>query len=213
MGAAARLTANFTQFSSQAGNTWATYITAATSGVSSWFRPRANPGSTGLGSIYLATSTIFSDRANGYHGVVYSNHNGGGTQIHGFNYDGSEDVVSYSVSLDTWYHIFFRHASGTIYLYVNGIVRASTASGNTQSLAGPPQIGTYASNPVGYDVADLRTYNQDVPPEIIYQMWHPATRWELYQEDSAFYFVPAATADLTQQPHLVLQAVNRAATY
>jgi hypothetical protein len=83
-----------------------------------------------------------------------------------FNWDGSDDSASASISLATRTIVTARHGSGTLGVRVNGGAEVTTASGNTTVISGGCELGrangndTYCFDGKIYEVV---IYNTHVP--------------------------------------------------
>ena len=86
-------------------------------------------------------------------------------------------------------------------IYKNGILSPSTGG---QGVWGSNSLGTNLhigkriasidTNFMDGKMFEVRTYSNLVHPAVIYQMWHPPTRWDLYYElGRVFYSFPAVT--------------------
>jgi Concanavalin A-like lectin/glucanases superfamily len=117
---------------------WA-YATTLTSGTPNVFSIVASGSSTGF-QIYMSSNYGFGIRSNGAN--ITPNNSGSITPL-----------------ANTWYHLAMVRKSGTISLYINGILAASTATSytfsDTQFNIGYSPIGTYFT---GF-IADVRYVN------------------------------------------------------
>src|SRR6185503_8777228 len=57
------------------------------------------------------------------------------------NNDGTIDCVGATYTPGVWTHFTLVHTGGILYLYKNGVLVSSTASGNTSSLTGNIRFG------------------------------------------------------------------------
>lgn len=136
---------------------------------------------------------------------LYAANTGGTDAIWFYNFDTTVDSIPVSYQIGSLDHYVWVHTGGTLYGFKNGLLVNSTASGNTGDALGRHlffgQIGT------DFRYTDLRIY-KPVPPnfaQIAYQMWHPATRFDLYREAGRRLPVNAVTA----APPLAAQLPNR----
>lgn len=83
---------------------------------------------------------LFCDGGAGYMGIYLKNAAGG--TGYAYNWDGTEDSASATLSTATAYVLHWRHESGNIYFGVNGTESSPTASGNTQVITGPVRLGS-----------------------------------------------------------------------
>jgi hypothetical protein len=67
--------------------------------------------------------------------------NGGSPLAYAYNWDGNEDKAQASIAASTAYVLTWRHEGGNLYVGVNGVESAATASGNTQTLTGQLRVG------------------------------------------------------------------------
>ena len=158
------------------GPTGTATITAAAGTLSAWLKITGNSETT---SPVYNLPRVISDSSL-FFGLHYGELTAGGHKLHAYNWDGSDDHVSITISQGVWHQVAWVHGAGTLYLYVDG-VPTSVASGDTQDVTGTLMIGQEV-NDRGWPgrIADIRTYNVALPAAVVYQMWHPATRWDLY---------------------------------
>lgn len=97
-----------------------------------------------VASIY-GNDAIWND-SQGYIGLHLK-----GTNYSIYSYDGSEDIVSVTISTGTWYIGQARHESGTLYAQLNAGTEASGAAGNTQSLGNSVTVGIAPNGPNYFD--------------------------------------------------------------
>ncbi|RWN33422.1 hypothetical protein [Mesorhizobium sp.] len=67
--------------------------------------------------------------------------NGGSPLVYAYNWDGNEDRAEASVAAATPYVLSWRHEGGNLYVGVNGVESAPTASGNTSTMTGTQRVG------------------------------------------------------------------------
>ena len=81
--------------------------------------------------------------------------------IHAYNYDTTDDNVSKSISLSTFFVVHWRHESGNLYISKDGGSESSVASGNTGSLTGTFTIGARDSAALFFngDICEFFGYN------------------------------------------------------
>lgn len=81
--------------------------------------------------------------------------------IHAYNYDTTDDNVSKSISLNTFFVLHWRHESGNLYISKDGGSESSVASGNTGSLTGNTFIGSRDATNLFFngDICELFGYN------------------------------------------------------
>ena len=108
---------------------------------------------------------------------------------HAWNWLSQLQLVTSAVALSasTLYHVAFTWDGVTMRLFVNGVQDANTQAHTGPMLTGTRNLylgrwgGTGASEyPFVGQIYDLRIYNVALTADVIWQMWHPATRWELY---------------------------------
>jgi len=158
-----------------------TLISASLGAMSCWIKILGD----GLSSdVTFGLSQIIGDELDGgYFGLRYGNRASAGQKLHAYNWDGDDDFVAATITQNEWHHILWMHAGGNLYLYVDGR-GASAVSGNTSFVSGVFTIGSTVSTSANAKIADVRIYNKGLDPATIYQMWDPATRWDLYSKPS-----------------------------
>jgi hypothetical protein len=81
--------------------------------------------------------------------------------INSYNYDGTVDLSTLTITTATPYVVEWRHEGGNIYLRVNGGTEVSTASGNTSSLTSALWLGSsgggYCGNIKFFEMATWST--------------------------------------------------------
>ena len=108
-----------------------------------WIKPT---GTTTTAATSQAGGLIMG-RDNGTTGVaaIVRNNTSGQDRIWALNYDGNLDSVGTTYNSNEWTFIVWVHSGGNLYLYKDGTLVGSTASGNTSDITGTFQIGGYAS--------------------------------------------------------------------
>jgi hypothetical protein len=76
--------------------------------------------------------------------------NGGSPLVYAYNWDGNEDKAQASVAASTPYVLTWRHEGGNLYVGVNGVESAATASGNTSTMTNGQRVG-YTSGSTVFD--------------------------------------------------------------
>jgi hypothetical protein len=116
--------------------TWPTYVSNSTGTMSAWVKPTGN-------TTVVASSTggqgIISDTA-GYLGI-YRASVGGNDRIWAHNVDGNNDSFGITYTPDEWVQVTWKHTGGNLYVYKNGDLVASGASGNTTNTTGSIELG------------------------------------------------------------------------
>jgi hypothetical protein len=132
-----------------------------------------------------------------------------------------------------WHHYCFAHVPGTAgaanaqqFNYVDGLLDSQAPSG---SLTPTATIGSFGPATLYFGIdddgatgqfqgqfCDFRIYSTALGASDAAQIYHPDTRWELYQPARKSFYVPAdvaagAPAAVARRPTVVDQAVNRAA--
>jgi hypothetical protein len=155
-----------------------------------------NSGKTLAVSFLIDSAALLANSATGYLNSflvgnakneffgIYLRNNGGTLTLYAYNWDGSADLLSTTLSFDTPYVAIVRHTGGTFYLTVltvggSVVVDTSTASGNTTNIASAwrmsdsnaagteqfegriGQISTYSAGLTGTDFDDLKDYYAD----------------------------------------------------
>lgn len=109
----------------------------------------------GVGARY-SNGEILNDSTGGYMGLTASQ-SGGTITFWGYNYDGSEDVVSCTIAAGTPCVVTRKLGGGTLRIRLNGVEIASIASGNTQVTTGQlftgGRIDTITQQIVTYNIA------------------------------------------------------------
>lgn len=99
-----------------------------------------------IDSIARSSSTSYANDAivvdGGSYWGMYAK---GPSSVVAYNWDGSEDQVSASITLGTWHVVIMRHSGGTLGLSVDGGAEVTVASGNTADMSGPLWLGSGAS--------------------------------------------------------------------
>lgn len=161
--------------------TVSTFVTASVGAWSCWVRPMAASYKTG-GNAYDLNS-IISDTG-GYLGLVIGDFASGGQKIHAYNNNQVASAVAAFVQY-RWYHVVWAHAGGTLYLYIDGVLQQTNASGATGAVNNALRIGHGWGGYANLEVMDVRMYSAPPNPLAIKQMYDPATRWQLYRPVSA----------------------------
>ncbi|MCS6287755.1 MAG: LamG domain-containing protein [Nitrospira sp.] len=170
---------NYVQF-----GTVSTFISASAGAFACWVRPMLS--SYDIGSPAYELNGILADNG-GYMGLVIGDIGGTtGQKIHAFNYTGSTNTVSALATFEQyrWYHVVWAHSGGTLSLYIDGVLQGSVASGDStvsNSLRAGNGYGGYAN----VEIADIRYYSDRPSDAAIWQMYSPATRWDLYARPHA----------------------------
>lgn len=102
---------------------------------------------------------------------------------------GSWVSANTAVNDGNWHHVGMSvrgGAGGVVEFYVNGKPDGNPASREPGSYTGARGIGAAntGSNPVTGDIFDLRLYRAYKTGGDFYRMYAPATRWDLYRQDS-----------------------------
>lgn len=131
---------------------------------------------------------------------LYAANVGGTDAIWAYNYTVGSDLVPVSYRIGALDNYVWVHTAGTLYLFKNGLLVGSTASGNNSdpaNLARHMFVGAFGGE--DFQVSDVRFY-QPVPPNfdrIAYEIWHPATRFDLYRQGGRRLYVNVAAAGTT----------------
>ena len=85
----------------------------------------------------------------------------GGTNVGGYNYDGSQDYATKSVTVGAPHVLMVRHQGGTLYASLDGGAESSTASGNTQVLTASVAVGRTAQSSYNFTgrLGEIAIYN------------------------------------------------------
>ncbi len=78
----------------------------------------------------------------GYFGLVFKSLGGGNYEAQAYNFDGTDDKVTATITIDTWLDIAMRHEAGNLYIQLNGVDIGSVASGNTSVLTSVVRLFT-----------------------------------------------------------------------
>lgn len=184
---------NYIQFS-----TVSAYLSASAGAFSCWVRPMDS--SYGTNSPAWLLKGIMAD-GGGNLGLVIGDIGGTtGQKIHAYNYTGSTQTVSALATFEQyrWYHVVWAHSGGTLYLYIDGLLQGSVASGNSNVAVALHAAQGQGGN-ANLEMADIRYYSDKPSDEVIWQMYSPATRWDLYARPHArsmecFGIVPGGTS-------------------
>lgn len=108
-----------------------------------------------------------------------------------------------SISLNTWQHgCAIEAASNDHVLFLDGSNRDTNADDQSPTNIWGTGIGArYDNVPDGFisgRITDIRVYNRVLSDAEVYQLYDPATRWELYQPMARMFVVvkPVAAVDL-----------------
>lgn len=158
-----------------------TFVTASSAAWSCWVTPMA--ASYKLSGNAYDLNHILGD-SGGYIGLVIGNLSSGGQKIHAYN----NAQVATAIATYTQYrpyHVLLGHVGGTLYLYLDGVLQQTNASGDTGSVGGSLRVGHGYGGYAHIEVSDVRVYSALPNPLAIEQMYDPDTRWELYQRPRA----------------------------
>lgn len=117
--------------------------------------------------------------------------------------NGTYVPVKYSsISIDTWHWFTVRWDSigGTVEIFNQGLIDTSTGITNgtiqTMGSSGDGHLLFHAGGVSRTQfMAEIRVYDAILSDALIYQMWNPATRWDLYYPiGRRIYSFPAAAA-------------------
>jgi hypothetical protein len=103
---------------------------------------------------------------------------------------------SVTPSTNTWYHVLYVY-DGTNRIYVNGVQKATSATAEIAATPNAINIGRYHDSGFTGDtlngkVIDVRYYNVPVPAAVVWQMWAPETRYDLWRPRSPIFVVRSA---------------------
>ena len=108
--------------------------------------------------VVFSTSGVNTNAANTYENDALVSDTGGYFGVflksaitgHAYNWDGSDDQVSQSVTVSTWTLLATRHEGGNLYIRKNNGSDSSVASGNTEALTGEITVGRSISGARGF---------------------------------------------------------------
>lgn len=121
------------------------FLTASSGTISLWIFP------TGSAPVHTVAyrGGIIGD-GSGYLSIARASI-GGDDKIWAYNWDVNEDRVGTTYTVGVWTHFVWVHSGGYIYLYKNGVLAGSVASGDTGSLGYDffmgnvvPSVGVYS---------------------------------------------------------------------
>lgn len=139
------------------GSTLTNFITASNATISVWLSPSGTAVSNS--SSFNGNGAIAD--TGGFIGIYRTNISGT-DNIWAYNWDGNEDRVGVSYNTNEWTYITLVHTSDTLYIYKNGVLGSSTASGNTSSLSNSLRIGQGYTSSGNYwqgGLDEVRVYN------------------------------------------------------
>lgn len=150
--------------------------------VSLWFSPPSDSDgvymSWGQDSPVNAGSAFFIHHTNNFYGVTRASNGNPIVQ------------TTYPATLvpGSWHHFCYTHDGTTSRLYYDGLeVDDSTNADDGSSTSHvyamrSVHAGFPGYPPSGARTIDMRYYNEVLPPDVIFQMYDPETRWELYYQ-------------------------------
>lgn len=147
---------------------FADLFSVSSKSISVWIRPQ---GTSVTRSNVWQLSGVIGDQS-GYIGI----HRGilsGEDRIWVYNWDGNADTVSTPYTIGEWTHITMLHQGGTLYLYKDGILVGSTASGDTTTLNNIFYIGAAGAGETAFDglIDDVRLYDRALTEDEIIQLY------------------------------------------
>ncbi len=148
--------------------TTADVITASEGTVSAWVRPiGVSPTETRV----LDGNVAVGDGL-GYFGISRATV-GGLDRLWVFNWDGNEDSVGATYTVDAWTHIVWVHGGGRLTMYKDGVLVGATASSNTEILSGGVDIGQGSSAATRFEglIDDVQIYNTALSAAQIEQLY------------------------------------------
>jgi hypothetical protein len=138
-------------------NALSNFITASDATISVWLNPTGTAVSDAIS--YNGNGAISDTEANI---GIYRTNISGTNKIWAYNWDGDEDKVGVSYNTNEWTHITLVHTGGTLYIYKNGVLGGSTASGDTANLTFNLLIGegyTTSGNYWQGSLDEVKVYN------------------------------------------------------
>lgn len=175
------------------------FFSTATGTISVWVKPTgSSPDATDAyaQATRIAGAAVQTNFAAGIaRGTI-----GGLDRIWAFNYSSGETKVGVAYTNDVWTHIVFVHSLGTLYIYKDGVLADSVASGNTTGLGNNMAVGgSSTANYFNGTIDELRTYNRALSATEIANLYSSGTA----KIKSS---LPATTVNKTRTPVGSLQS-------
>jgi len=148
------------------------FISASTSTVSVWVKPRGTPPTSA--SVYLLQQIM--GEAGAYFGIFRGIY--GSDYICGYVWDIASKTACTSYKNDEWAHIVTVHGNGNIYIYKNGMLIQSNSAGDVNA-TGMSQLvninrayasAQYFNGPID----DVRIYNRALSAAEVAQLYNSA---------------------------------------
>ncbi len=159
------------------------FLTASQAMMMAWIRP-SSVASSDHTNIWDGRGIIANS---GQYIGLYQWRTGGVSYLSAYNWDGNDDEArGPEVTINRSTHVALVHTGGTLYLFVDGRLFASTASGNTELITADLYIGFGSNGTTGYfegHIWDVRF--SSVPGDyerVIWDAFHAPTRYDLYQQ-------------------------------
>jgi len=114
------------------------FVSATTGTIACWYRPVGSPANHA--SATNALDCIVGETG-GLLGLFRGTIAGANDKIYAYNWDGNDDRVGFSYTVNEWVHCAWRHTGANLYVYKNGAEMGSVASGTTTGLTGTIQVG------------------------------------------------------------------------
>jgi hypothetical protein len=188
--------------------------------ITAWVYRTGDPGSNWSRIVHKRQSASSDDWALMTIGAVSDppyTKNALAMRINTTDVDVNTIAATTTIPLNEWTHVAATwDLSGFIRLYYNGLEVATEVQG------GNNPTGNNIMNDAGLDMAigcywgpnttrnftgkikDVRVYDRAHGPDLIYEMWHPNTRWELQVPDLYQFYT-----DITQMPPSMIDARNK----
>ncbi len=155
-------------------------ITGSAGTVSAWVKS-LRPTITSGFFVWQGESIIGDDGA--YFGLFFSRPTTNELYIWAYNNDGNDDQVRINITHDEWVHLAWVHSGGTLYIYKNGELLNSTASGNTADVTGNVYLGdngySESADFIGM-IDEIKVYNISLSADQIRQLYFT----DLYKFDT-----------------------------
>jgi hypothetical protein len=149
-------------------DTLSKFISASTGTIAVWMKPIGAPLTGKSFQLPAAVADV-----GGFAGI-HRGINNGDDRIWVYNWDGNEDGIGISYTVDEWVHIVWVHDGGVLYAYKNGVLAGSTPSGDTVELTHTLAIGDGLQHNAKFigSIDDVRIYNRMLSQQEVTHLYH-----------------------------------------
>ncbi len=138
-------------------------MTATDGTISVWARPTS--AATAEGQAYTGDMIV---SATYFAGISQANI-GGEDRLWAFGWDGDEDRIGTTYTVDEWTHLVWMHTGGQIRLYKDSVLVGSIPSGNTENMGTEFRVGnaqSFGKHFQGY-IDEVQVWNKALPQDQI----------------------------------------------